>query len=402
MTAPLDKDPALPPIGLIGAGMISHAYLGTISRSPEVRLKAIASRTMTSARAQALRYGCDAVTTQALLADPEIAVVVNLAPPSVHHAIGRAVLEAGKHLYSEKPFATTLADAHDLLALAKARGLKIGCAPDTFLGPSHQAARRALDQGVIGKVVAGSVAMASRGMEHWHPNPAFFYSRGGGPLLDIGPYLLTQLVNLLGPVARVTAIGSTPRTERTVASPERAGQPIPVEIPTTVNGALLFENGANIALTLSWDVWKHRRAPIELYGETGTLLNPDPNGFAGPVSVSAEGGDWTVIDGAAAPGPPLDTATIVAAMRAIRAGVDPMTGQALGPTSPPLLGDRRGLGLIDLVRAIRDGREPRAGGQLATHVLDVLLALEICAEGGDARDIASRVERPEPLSEPMP
>jgi predicted dehydrogenase len=402
MAAALIKDPSLPAVGVIGAGMVSNAYLGTISRSSEVRLKAVSSQTMISAAAQAERYGCLAMTTEAMLADPGISVIVNLAPPALHHSIGRAVLEAGKSLYTEKPFATSLADAHDLIALADQQGLRIGCAPDTFLGPGHQAARKALDQGVVGKVVGGAVVMASHGMEHWHPNPAFFYRRGGGPLLDIGPYMLTQLVNLLGPVVRVTAIGSTPCAVRTITSPDLAGQPLTVEVATTVNGALLFENGANIALTLSWDVWKHGRAPIELYGETGTLLCPDPNAFGGEVRASVEGGDWTAVAGEPVSSPRLTSETIIAAMAAIKAGIDPMTGQPIGPASAPLLGDRRGLGLIELVRAIREDREPRAGGRLAAHVLEVLLALEACAEQGGQLHIVSRVERPAILSEPMP
>ncbi|TFW11018.1 Gfo/Idh/MocA family oxidoreductase [Brevundimonas intermedia] len=398
----LKKDPSLPAIGVIGAGMVSHAYLGTISRSPELRLKAVSSRTMVSAAAQAQRYGGLAMTTEAMLADPEISVVVNLAPPELHHQIGRAVLEAGKHLYTEKPFATSLSDAHELIALADRLGLKIGCAPDTFLGPGHQAARKLLDDGVVGKIVGGAATMASRGMEHWHPNPAFFYGRGGGPLLDIGPYAVTQLINLLGPVERVAAIGSSPRAQRTVTSPTRAGQTIQVEVCTTVNGVLLFESGANVALTLSWDVRQHRRPPIELYGETGTLACPDPNAFGGEVSLGRGQGDWTTIAGEPGGTGPLDAATIVNAMQTIEAGLHPATGQPIGPTSPPILGDRRGLGLIELVRAIREQREPRVSGRLAAHVLEILLALEACAEHGGDRSVTSRVARPAPLSEPIP
>lgn len=382
--------------------MVSHAYLGTISRSPEVRLKGVSSRTMVSAQVQADRYGGVAMTTEALLADPEISVVVNLAPPALHHEIGRAVLAAGKHLYTEKPFATVLADAHDLIALAECTGLAIGCAPDTFLGPGHQAARKFLDDGVVGRIVGGAVTMASQGMEHWHPSPAFFYGRGGGPLLDIGPYMVTQLVNLLGPVARVTAIGSTPRRHRTITSPNLSGRSIAVEVCTTVNGVLAFENGANVALTLSWDVSRHRRPAIELYGETGTLACPDPNGFGGQVWLGAGQGDWVSLAGAPSGGLSPDAGTLVAAMQAIEAGTDPATGLRIGPTTPPLFGDRRGLGLIELVRAVRDGREPRASGRLAAHVLETLVALEACAEQGGDRTVVSRVDRPTPLSEAMP
>lgn len=383
-------------VGVIGAGVISHAYLGTIARTPGLDLIGVSSRGMDSARTQADRYGGQAMTTEALLADPRVDIVVNLAPPALHHSLGRAVLEAGKHLYSEKPFATSLEDARDLVDRADRTGLKIGAATDTFLGVAHQAVRRLVDDGLIGQVVGGAAVMASNGMEHWHPNPSFFYDRGGGPLLDIGPYMVTQLVNLLGPVVSVTAIGSTPRHERIVASPARAGERIEVRVPTTVNGALLFETGANIALTLSWDVVRHRRAAIELYGLAGTIETPTPNGFDGDVRLLGAGEPEIVH--AAFPGPKPVARDLVQAMAMLEAGVDPMTGDAIGPASPPLFGDLRGLGLIDLAKAVREDREPRASGRLAFHVLEVLLALESSAETGGSRAIQSRAERPEPLA----
>lgn len=384
-------------VGVVGAGVISHAYLGTICRSPGLRLVTISSRGMESAKVQAGRYGGVAKTTAEMLADPEIDIVVNLAPPSEHHAIGRAVLEAGKHLYSEKPFATSLDDARDLMAFADRKGLKIGCAPDTFLGGAHQAVRQLVDDGAIGRVVGGAAVMASNGMEHWHPNPAFFFARGGGPLLDIGPYMVTQLVNLLGSVVQVTAIGTTPRRTRTVLSSERAGEVIEVSVPTTVNGVLRFEGGANIALTLSWDVVRHQRNAIELYGLDGTLIAPTPNGFDGDV-MRLTANDEETVHAAAPAGPPPVAASFVDAIAMLNAGTDPMTGDPVGPGSPPLYGDLRGLGLVDLAEAIRDGREPRAGAPLAFHVLESLLALQDCAEHGGARDISSRAERPAPLN----
>jgi predicted dehydrogenase len=385
-------------VGVIGAGVISHAYLGTICRAPDLCLVAISSLGMDSARAQAERYGGVAMPTEALLADPEVEIVVNLAPPAEHHALGRAALEAGKHLYAEKPFALSLDDARDLIALAGARGLKIASAPDTFLGRAHQAARRLVDEGAIGRVVGGAAVMASNGMEHWHPNPAFFYDRGGGPLLDIGPYMVTQLVNLLGPVATVSALGSTPRHQRMITSPDHAGETIEVHVPTTVNGTLLFESGANIALTLSWDVVRHRRAAIELYGLAGTLETPTPNGFDGDVLRFRSSGDGEVVHRTAPSGPPPVAQSLVEAVAMLSAGQDPMAGGLIGPGSPPLFGDLRGLGLIDLAQAVRDDRAPRAGASLALHVLEVLLALQACAEQGGSRDIASRVPRPDRVS----
>lgn len=380
-------------IGVIGCGMVSHAYLSTIVRAPELRLAGLASRSRTSADAQAARYGGHAMSVEALLDNPDITVVVNLAPPAVHHALGRRVLEAGKHLYSEKPFATRLEDAHDLLALADAKGLKIGCAPDTFLGNGHQAARRSIDAGAIGTVTGGAISFGTRGMEDWHPDPAAFYFRGGGPLLDVGPYYLTQLVNLLGPVAEVVAIGTRPHAIRFASSSGREAEPISVDVPTTVNGAILFASGANIALSMSWDVVAHGRPPIELYGTTGSLLAPDPNQFGG-VSRSADStGSWTTT-GDAPPPRKLDAVTLSHALQALGRGLDPLTGQAITAETTLRFGDLRGLGLRDLVAAIGEGREPRASGRLALHVLEVLLALETSSEGAGRIAIRSTVDRP--------
>jgi predicted dehydrogenase len=384
-------------IGVIGCGMVSHAYLGTIARTPGLELAALASRTMASAEAQAARYGGTATTVEALLADPDIDIMVNLAPPATHYELCRAALLAGKHVYCEKPLATSLDDARDLVSLAEDKGLAIGCAPDTFLGEGHQAARRLVDEGSIGTVTGGTAFFGTRGMESWHPNPAFFFARGGGPLLDIGPYYVTQLVNLLGPIAEVVAIGTMPRAERAVTTPGREGETITVAVPTSVTGALLFERGANISIALSWDVAAHQRPPLELYGDAGTMIAPDPNQFAGAVRVSADGSEWTV-RGEEVPPRKLDAATLARALQAMGRGIDPLTDGEIGPETALRSGDRRGLGLVDMAGAIAEGRAPRASGQLACHVLEVLLALEASAEGASRIAIASRVDRPEPVA----
>lgn len=380
-------------IGVIGCGMVSHAYLGTIVRAPGVTLKALASRTMLSAQRQAATYGGEAMSVDALLERPDIAVVVNLAPPAVHHALGRRILQAGRHLYSEKPFAICLEDAHDLIALAEAKGLSIGCAPDTFLGEGHQATRRLVDSGRIGTITGGAMAFATRGMESWHPDPAFFYARGGGPLLDVGPYYVTQLVNLLGPIAEVAAIGTTPRATRTITTRARMGEQIQVEVPTSVTGSILFASGANVSLAMSWDVAAHGRPPIELYGSGGSIRAPDPNQFAGEPRVHEDGG-WMPRE---RPGPKIDEATIAIMIEKIGAGIDPVTGGPAGPETMARLGDRRGLGLLDLVVAIGAGRGPRCSARLAVHVLETLLALERSALGGGRIRIESSVDRPEPV-----
>jgi predicted dehydrogenase len=359
-------------VGIVGTGMISHVYMRTFNASGVVRLKACSGRNAETNAAQAELYGCQALSFEDLLADPEIKAIVNLTPPAAHYEISRRILEAGKHLSSEKPLTLTLEESQALIDLAAARGLRIACAPDTFLGRSHQAARRAVDAGLVGRIVGGTVTVASHGMEHWHPAPGFFYQAGGGPVLDVGPYGLTQLVNLLGPVAAVTAIATTPSpTRRITAAGPLNGTDIPVEIPTTVTGGLLFENGANVAATWSWDIWKHRRPEFELYGAAGSLANPDPNVFTGTVMITDKGGDWTEAPGQT-PNDALDLEFLP-------------------------LGGPRGLGLIDMILAIAEDRPHRCAPALAHHVLEVLLAVGQSAAEGRTISIASRTERPAPL-----
>jgi predicted dehydrogenase len=362
-------------VGLIGCGSISAAYFNAVARSDALRMKSCSSRTRASAEAKGEQFGVTPVSTEEMLADPEVEFIINLTPPGAHEAVSRQILQAGKHLYSEKPFSTSVEEARSLLDLAGSKGLKVACAPDTFLGSAHQTARRILDDGDIGQPVAGAVTMAGPGPEGFHPNPAFLYAKGAGPLLDIGPYYLTQLVNLLGPVAEVTAVGVRPRKTRTVLSKPLYGTPIEVEVPTTVNGAILFENGANVAITMSWDVWRHGRPPIEIYGSDGSLRNPDPNWFGGEVLTTEKAADWRPADISAQP-----------------FGEPNMMSYQGFPVA-----NYRGLGLVDLVGAVRNGRDPRASGALALHVMEVLLCLEQAAERRAPVLVGSRCARPEPV-----
>lgn len=378
-------------IGVIGCGMVSHAYCGTIARRLGLTLTALASRTMVSAEARAAQYGGQAVTVEALLAS-DVDLVVVLAPPALHYPLGRRVLEAGKHLYLEKPLATSLDDAAALLQLAAARELQVGCAPDTFLGEGHQRARHLVDAGAIGTVTGGAAAFGTRGMEAWHPSPAFFYAAGGGPLLDIGPYYVTQLVNLLGPVASVCALGATPRAVRT----DRDGRAIPVSVPTSIAGALRFASGALVSLALSWDVPAHDRAPLELYGEGGVLAPPDPNGFDGQTRESTDGRAWET-HGHPHPRAQPSPNQLGAAVALLMAGTDPFSGGAIDADTPLRFGDQRGLGVLDMAEAIRTGRLPRASGALAFHVLETLLALERSVAEGGTVAIESRAGRPDAM-----
>lgn len=362
-------------IGIIGCGNISHSYLKGAARSELVRVKAVTDVRREAAEAKAAEYGVQAVTVDRLLADPDIQIVLNLTVPVAHAPVSLQIIGAGKHVYSEKPLGIRHAEAEALMLAARAKAVRVGCAPDTFLGAAHQACRRAIDAGQIGRPIAGSAFFANPGMEDWHPNPEFFFKRGGGPVLDIGPYYVTQLVNLLGSVERVAAQATMGSATRTVSSEPLKGSVIQVEVPTTVNGVLSFANGASVTLTTSWDVWKHRRVPFELYGSEGSMLVPDPNFFGGEPMVTSRNGDWTPLDISAHPfGKP---------NRQTQSGLH--------------VADYRMVGVLDMAAAIRNNRPHRASGELAMHVLEVLEALERSSVEGRHIMIETPCERPEPL-----
>jgi predicted dehydrogenase len=362
-------------IGIIGCGNISDAYLSGAARSELIRVKSCADLNAEAAERKASEYGIAAVPVDALLADPEIEIVINLTVPLAHGPVSRQIITAGKHVYSEKPLSARFSEGQALMLAAAGRGVRVGCAPDTFLGAAHQACRRAIDAGRIGRPIAGAAAVLTHGMEHWHPNPEFFFKRGGGPIHDIAPYYVTQLVNLLGPVTRVAALASSASPRRTVTSEPRRGQVIEVEVPTTVNGVLSFASGANVSLSASWDVWKHRRLPFEIYGTEGSMLVPDPNFFGGEPQITERDSDWQALDIFAHPfGIP---------NRTLRSGAR--------------VADYRIIGLLDMAAALRQGRTHRANGDLALHVLEVLDAFERSSVEGRHVMIETPCERPEPL-----
>ncbi|MCW8164916.1 gfo/Idh/MocA family oxidoreductase [Verminephrobacter aporrectodeae subsp. tuberculatae] len=362
-------------IGIIGCGNISDTYFNGAKGSDLVRVKACADLRTEAAQAKALQHGVCAMSVQALLDDPDIEIVVNLTVPQAHAPVSEQILAAGKHVYLEKPLASDFGAAQRLLAHAATRGLRVGCAPDTFLGAGHQACRAAIDAGRIGRPIGGSVAMLSRGMESWHPNPEFFFKPGGGPMHDVGVYYVTQLVNLLGPVARVSGCASVGLPQRTVGSEPLRGQVIDVEVPTTVHGVLEFVNGANVAMSVSWDVWAHQRAPIEIYGTEGSLLGVDPNWFGGTPRLSERGGPWQPMDTSAHP-----------------FGVENYT-----PNAGARVANYRGVGLTEMVLAMHRGRPHRACGALALHVLEVLDAFGRSSGNGRHLGIECKIDRPEPV-----
>lgn len=350
-------------VGLIGCGTISAAYLRAAPLFPELRIAALADLDESRARARAEEFGHRAATVDALLADPAIEVVLNLTPPAAHAPVGLEAIRRGKHVHGEKPLAASTAEARALLEAADRAGLRVGSAPDTFLGGAHQTARRLLDEGAIGRPLSGTAFMMNHGHEHWHPDPAFYYAPGGGPMLDMGPYYLTNLVNLLGPVAGVTGVATAGQAERTIGSEARRGERVPVQVATHVAGLLTFACGAVVSIATSFDVWQHRHGPMELYGTEGSMAVPDPNRFGGTVSVAKRREPW-----------------------------------ADAPLSHGFAdGDFRILGLADLARALRAGRPHRCDGRLAHHVLEVMEAFQRSSDEGRAVAIESRCERPAPL-----
>jgi predicted dehydrogenase len=347
-------------IGIIGCGVISTAYMKAAQRFPVIDIKAVADMRSEAAEKRGAEFGVPGMRVDQLLKRDDIEIVVNLTVPLAHTDVSLAVLNAGKHVYSEKPLGISVAEARKVMELAAVKDLRVGCAPDTFLGGGHQTARKLIDDGAVGTPVAGSAFFMCPGHERWHPAPGFYYLRGGGPMLDMGPYYITDLVQLLGPVASVMGSTARPKSERLVTSEPMNGTLIPVEVPTHVAGTLEFESGAVVSIAMSFDVPKHRHTPIEIYGDKGAILVPDPNRFGGEVQVAKTGGEWD-------------------AMRSTHGHVE---------------GEFRSIGVADMATAIVTGRPHRASGALAFHVLEVMEAFQTSATEGRRVKIESRVERP--------
>jgi predicted dehydrogenase len=364
-------------VGIIGCGVISGIYMQNMPLFAGIELRGCADMRPEAAKAAAEKFGIPAYTVEALLKRADIDVVVNLTVPKTHFVVSHAALTAGKHVFSEKPLCVSVEDGRKLVAEAEARGLSLGCAPDTFLGAGGRLARRMIDEGRIGKVLAGTAILLSHGMEHWHPDPAFFFKPGGGPILDLGPYYIGALVNLLGPVARVqaqTAIGFADRIV-TAAGP-RTGERIRVEVPTTVSALLDFADGAQVTLMMSWDVWRHGHPPIELYGTEGSMRVPDPNFFGGIVEFTDRGEDWQSADPSALP-----------------------FGKANWrspnwPAARPPQANYRCLGLAEMARATTQGTPHRSSGKFALHVLETMFAILEAGETRRAVEVGSQIQRP--------
>jgi predicted dehydrogenase len=354
-------------IGIIGCGNISSQYFEGLGKFPFLKVIGVADLDPARAAAKAREHGVKAYRPEDLLAESKIDLVINLTVPKAHATVNLAILKAGKHAYTEKPFAMSLEEGRRVLKLAKALGLRVGCAPDTFLGGGIQTARSLVDSGAIGEPVAAAANMAGHGPEGWHPSPEFFFQAGGGPMLDMGPYYLTALVNLLGPVRRATGSSRISFEERVIGSEPKRGQRIKVEVPTHVAGVYDFASGAVVSVTMSFDIWAHTLPILEIYGKEGTLRVPDPNTFGGSVELrGSKDKVWRTV--------PLTHSDQV----------------------------RRGIGVADMVSAIANDRPHRASGALAYHVLESMLAVQRASEQEAAVHIKSTVLRPAPLHAGLP
>lgn len=355
-------------VGIIGTGNISSAYLTAMKGFDVLDIRGLADMKQDLAAKRAAEFGVPvAASVEALLADPSVEIIVNLTIPRAHVEVGLRAVAAGKHIYGEKPLGITYAEGKRLVDAANAKGVRVGSAPDTFLGGGHQQARAIVDSGALGIIVGGSAYFACPGHEFWHPDPAFYYDIGGGPVLDMGPYYITQLVNLLGPVAKVQALSLTPHAERPIRSEPKKGQMMPVKVATHVTGTLIFASGALIQVTLSFDVAAHKHLPYELYGTEGAMLVPDPNAFAGPVQVAKPRGQF----------------------------------EDVPVTLPYADANYRSIGVADMAYGILNNRPHRASGELALHVLEVMEAFEVASKEGRVVDIKTTAARPAPISESL-
>lgn len=358
-------------VGIIGCGNISAAYFRLIPLYNNLKIVACTDINMAAAKARSEEFGVPAQEISDLLANPDVDVVVNLTIPEAHYPVSRQALEAGKHVYSEKPFVLTLQQGEDLRNIAAARNLRVGSAPDTYLGGSHQFCRHLIDSGRVGKIMSGTAHVLGPGMEMWHPNPDFFFKPGGGPVLDMGPYYVNNLVNLIGPVKRVTALANKAKQERTISNGPRSGEKVPVIVMTNVHAILEFVSGAQVALMASWDVWAHRHQNMELYGTDGAIFVPDPNFFGGKVEVAGTDRD----------------------PKEVEVWDHPLTAKNY-QFDWGTQANYRGVGLSDMMAGVEDARDYRCSLDRSLHTIDVLTSILKSADEGRAVDIATSCSQP--------
>lgn len=364
-------------VGIIGCGNISTTYLKFAPTFRGLDLRAVADINMEASEARAQEYGVRADTVEDLIGASDIDIIVNLTIPNAHFEVTKSILEAGKHAYSEKPLVLSLEEGKTLRDLAAEKGLYVGSAPDTFLGGAHQQARAVVDAGDIGRITGGTCHVLSHGMEHWHPNPDFFFQPGGGPILDLGPYYITNLIQLLGPVRAVSAMTGAGSPTRTIGIGPRKGETVPVDTPTNIHALIEFVSGALVTFGASWDVWKSNHPHMELYGTDGTISLPDPNFFGGDVMVSEKDSEMRAL-------PDWDHPFSIP---------NEMHGNGIHQAN------YRCAGLADMAQSILGDRPHRCNIDLALHAVDVMTS--ILASGGNRAwvEMTTSCERPAALSQ---
>ncbi len=353
-------------VGIVGAGAISGIYLRNLTGpfSNLCTVVAVADKDMSRARAAMESYGLQsACSTDELISREDIDLILNLTTPESHHEIAMMAVTAGKHVYNEKPLCVTREESAELLGAAAKHQRYVGCSPDTVLGAGVQTCRKLINDGWIGEPIAATAFMLNHGHESWHPDPAFYYKTGGGPLFDMGPYYLSTMVQLMGPIRRISGAAKKSFETRTITSNEKYGEEIKVDVPTHLAGTLEFTGGAVASLVTSFDVWASTLPPIEIYGSAGSLRVPDPNTFGGPVYVKrADVTEWSEI-----------------------------------PLSHKYVENSRGLGVADVACARQQGREHRANGHIAAHILEVMHGLHDAAASGRYYEPTTSCEQPEPM-----
>lgn len=355
-------------IGIVGIGDISGIYLKNITETfKELNIVAVCDLIKERALKAQEKYGIPKVydTMEELFLDESITLVLNLTRPYEHYGVSKGALLAGKNVYSEKPLGASLEEGLELVKIAEEKGLMLGGAPDTFLGASIQTCRKLIDEGKIGDVIGASGHMMGHGPESWHHDPEFFYKYGGGPMMDMGPYYVTTLINLMGGVKRVTGVARTSFKQRTATCKEHNGEIIDVEVPTFLTGVLHFESGAIATLTTTFDVYGSNSRNIEIYGSKGTLFVPDPNCF---------GNEITYLNGETN-----ETEKI--------------------PVCFDYTENSRALGLADIAKAIETGRRPRTSYKQTLHVLEIMEAFRKCGADGDTIEIESEFVREAPMKQ---
>ena len=364
-------------VGIIGCGNISETYFNCQKIFNNFEIIACADLNNEFAIKSAEQFNVKALSVDDILSNKEIGLIINLTIPSAHKEIIVKSLNAGKHCFSEKPLAMNMEEGLEIQKLSNKKKLYVGCAPDTFLGAAGQNARKLIEEDKIGKVVLGTFNLMSHGMEHWHPNPDFFFKPGAGPVFDVGVYYLTQLINLIGPVKSISSISGTATPERTITSEPRNGEKIVVETPTTLMGSLEFHNNAKIQFFCSWDVWKHKHSTIELYGLEGSMIVPDPNFFSGDILISNKDQDWQTINN--------DSMLL---------GIPNKTDN-----DGTKIANYRGIGLSDMIQAIQNQRQARCSLDLSIHVLEVMEGILNSSTRQTIYNLTTKPPQPKYLSE---